>query len=131
VKGARDRSDRTDPTDPVSIRAPREGRDDSVCGACHYDVRRKCYVASNKMQTVLHAPNFSEDMEVIGAAMVDTPESGEFVLCLSRPARVADQRTALKMDYGMKDGRLKLAAKRALAKGLKVVFSMGSGSRLV
>jgi hypothetical protein len=83
------------------------------------------------MQTVLHAPNFSEDMEVIGAAMVDTPESGEFVLCLSRPARVADQRTALKMDYGMKDGRLKLAAKRALAKGLKVVFSMGSGSRLV
>jgi hypothetical protein len=60
-------------------------------GACRYDVRRKCYVASPKMQTVLQEPNFSEAMEMIGAAMVLGPESGEFVLGFSRPSRVADQ----------------------------------------
>ncbi len=60
-------------------------------GACRYDVRRKCYVASAKMKTVLHAPDFGEDMEMIAAAMVGGPEAGEFVLGFSRPARVADQ----------------------------------------
>lgn len=58
--------------------------------ACQYDVRRKCYVASARMQAVLHEPNFSEDMAVVGAAMVDAPEAGEFVLGASRPQRVAD-----------------------------------------
>lgn len=60
-------------------------------GACQYDVRRKCYVASPKMRMVLRVPNFSEDMEMIAAAMVDAPEAGEFVLGFSRPSRVADQ----------------------------------------
>ena len=60
-------------------------------GACQYDVRRKCYVASTKMRTVFQEPNFSEDMEVIGAAMRDGAEFGEFVLGFSRPCRVADQ----------------------------------------
>lgn len=59
-------------------------------GACQYDVRRKCYVASPKMRTVLRVPNFSEDMEMIAGAMVGAPEAGEFVLGFSRPARVAD-----------------------------------------
>lgn len=59
-------------------------------GACQYDVRRKCYVASPRMRTVLHVPDFGEDMEVIAAAMVDAPERGEFVLGFSRPVRVAD-----------------------------------------
>jgi hypothetical protein len=59
--------------------------------ACQYDVRRKCYVASRKMRAVLHEPNFSEAMEMIGAAMVSEPELGEFVLGFSRPSRVADQ----------------------------------------
>ncbi|MDQ8195799.1 hypothetical protein QEH59_15305 [Coraliomargarita sp. SDUM461004] len=59
-------------------------------GACQYDVRRKCYVAAAKMQTVLREPNFSEDMEVVGAAMRDGLEFGEFVLGGSRPRRVAD-----------------------------------------
>ena len=60
-------------------------------GACQYDVRRKCYVASPKMRAVLQEPNFSEAMEMIGAAMVGAPESGEFVLGFSRPSRVADR----------------------------------------
>ena len=59
-------------------------------GACHYNVRRKCYVASNKMQCVLHEPNFSEAMEMIASAMVGRPEAGEFVLGFSRPVRVAN-----------------------------------------
>lgn len=59
-------------------------------GACQYDVRRKCYVASPKMRAVLQEPNFSEAMEMIGAAMVVGAASGEFVLGFSRPARVAD-----------------------------------------
>lgn len=58
--------------------------------ACRYDVRRKCYVASARMQAVLHEPNFSEDMEVVGAAMLGAPEAGEFVLGFSRPLRMAD-----------------------------------------
>lgn len=58
--------------------------------ASQYDVRRKCYVASGRMQAVLHEPNFSEDMEVVGAAMLDAPEAGEFVLGFSRPRRMAD-----------------------------------------
>ena len=58
--------------------------------ACQYDVRRKCYAASARMQAVLHEPNFSEDMEVVGAAMLDAPEAGEFVLGFSRPRRMAD-----------------------------------------
>jgi len=59
-------------------------------GACQYDVRRKCYVASARMESVLHEPNFSEDMEVVSAAMVDAEAGGEFVLGFSRPRRVAD-----------------------------------------
>ena len=66
-------------------------------GACQYDVRRKCYVASPKMQTVLQEPNFSEAMEMIHAAMVDSPEAGEFVLGFSRPSRVADQKLHRKL----------------------------------
>ena len=65
--------------------------------ACQYDVRRKCYVASHKMQTVLQAPNFSEAMEMIGTAMADAPEAGEFVLGFSRPSRVADQASHRKL----------------------------------
>ena len=60
-------------------------------GACQYDVRRKCYVAAAKMQTVLREPNFSEDMEAVGSAMRDELEYGEFVLGGSRPQRVADR----------------------------------------
>lgn len=60
-------------------------------GACQYDVRRKCYVASKKMRSVLYAPDFGDAMEMIGAAMTTAPELGEFVLGFSRPARVADQ----------------------------------------
>jgi len=60
-------------------------------GACQYDVRRKCYVASKRMRPVLHTPNFGESMEMIGAAMVGQPELGEFVLGFSRPARAGDQ----------------------------------------
>ena len=59
-------------------------------GACQYDVRRKCYVASEKMQTVLHEPDFSADLEVIGAAMTAGGERGEFVLGFSRPQRAAN-----------------------------------------
>jgi hypothetical protein len=60
-------------------------------GACQYDVRRKCYVASDRMRRVLCAPDFSEDMEMVGVAMSDAPEAGEFVLGCSRPSRLADQ----------------------------------------
>lgn len=59
-------------------------------GACQYDVRQKCYVASDQMEAVLHEPNFSEDMEVVGAAMLDVATNGEFVLGFSRPRRVAN-----------------------------------------
>ena len=59
-------------------------------GACQYDVRKKCYVASDRMEAVLHEPNFSEDMEVVGAAMLDAATAGEFVLGFSRPRRVAN-----------------------------------------
>ncbi len=66
-------------------------------GACQYDVRRKCYVASPKMRAVLQEPDFSGAMEMIHAAMVDSPEAGEFVLGFSRPARVADQQLHRKL----------------------------------
>lgn len=59
-------------------------------GACQYDVRQKRYVASLKMQTMLCEPNFSEDMDVVGGAMLDASEEGEFVLGFSRPCRIAD-----------------------------------------
>jgi len=66
-------------------------------GACQYDVRRKCYVASKAMRTVLSAASFSEDMEMIGAAMQAKPELGEFVLGFSRPSRVADLKLQRKL----------------------------------
>ncbi|TVP77124.1 MAG: hypothetical protein EA353_11010 [Puniceicoccaceae bacterium] len=66
-------------------------------GACRYDVRRKCYVASSKMKMVLGLPNFSEDMDMIAGAMVASPEAGEFVLGFSRPARVAEPGLQLKL----------------------------------
>jgi hypothetical protein len=59
-------------------------------GACQYDVRQKCYVASQRMRAVLHEPNFTEDMDVISAAMLVDPDRGEFVLGFSRPQRVAN-----------------------------------------
>ncbi len=73
-------------------------------GACQYDVRRKCYVASAKMQTVLHEPNFSEDMEVVGTAMRDGVEYGEFVLGFSRPRRVGDLVIHRKLSLAACDG---------------------------
>lgn len=60
-------------------------------GACQYDVRRKCYVATAQMQAVLREPDFGEAMEVIGGSMRDGADRGEFVLGFSRPQRRADQ----------------------------------------
>lgn len=60
-------------------------------GACQYDVRRKCYVATAQMEAVLREPDFGEAMEVIGGSMRDAAERGEFVLGFSRPQRRADQ----------------------------------------
>jgi len=59
-------------------------------GGCHYDVRRKCYVASESMQTVFQEPDFSADVEVIGGAMIDGEERGEFVLGFNRPRRTGN-----------------------------------------
>ncbi len=56
-------------------------------GGCHYDVRRKCYVASESMEMVFQEPDFSADMEVIRGAMMDREERGEFVLGFNRPQR--------------------------------------------
>jgi hypothetical protein len=58
-------------------------------GACQYDVRRKCYVASPRMRMVLQEPNFSEDMKMIAAAMLDAAEGVAFTMGFSRPRRVA------------------------------------------
>lgn len=59
--------------------------------ACQYDVRRKCYVATGRMEPVLRDPDFGEAMEVIAGSMRDREELGEFVLSFSRPQRRADQ----------------------------------------
>ena len=59
-------------------------------GACQYNVRRKCYVASLRMKAVLREPDFGEDMEMVGTSFRDLSESGEFILGTSRPRRVAD-----------------------------------------
>lgn len=70
-------------------------------GACQYDVRRKCYVATAKMQVVLREPNFGEAMEVIGGSMRDAADSGEFVLRFSRPQRQADQQIQRKLSLAV------------------------------
>jgi hypothetical protein len=70
-------------------------------GACQYDVRRKCYVATAKMQAVLREPNFGEAMEVIGGSMRDAADSGEFVLRFSRPQRRADQQIQRKLSLAV------------------------------
>jgi len=59
-------------------------------GACQYDVRRKCYVASPRMKMLLQLPNFGADMEVIAGAMVDGASGAAFTLGPQHPVRVAD-----------------------------------------
>lgn len=38
-------------------------------GACEYDVRKKCYVAKARMRPCLVEPDFSTDMDIVGASM--------------------------------------------------------------
>lgn len=60
-------------------------------GACAYDVRQKCYAASDKMRPVLQQPDFGEAMAAIAPAMMKSDASGEFVLEVARPRRMVEQ----------------------------------------
>ncbi len=58
--------------------------------ACTYDVRKKCYVASESMKALLQAPDFGEAMSDMAVSMMK--ECGiEFVLGLTRPERTVNR----------------------------------------
>jgi hypothetical protein len=59
-------------------------------GACAYDVRQKCYVASARMRTVLKDADFGEAMGDMANAMMKGEQGGEFILGMSRPQRTAN-----------------------------------------
>jgi predicted DNA-binding transcriptional regulator YafY len=59
-------------------------------GACAYDVRQKCYVASERMRTVLQPADFGEAMHDIASSMMKDEAGGEFILSMTRPQRTAD-----------------------------------------
>jgi predicted DNA-binding transcriptional regulator YafY len=59
-------------------------------GACAYDVRQKCYVASERMRTVLQQADFGEAMHDMASAMMKGEADGEFILGMTRPQRTAN-----------------------------------------
>jgi|GEM_PF-470824 len=59
-------------------------------GACAYDVRQKCYVASARMRTVLKETDFGEAMSDMAGAMMKGEQDGEFILGMTRPQRTAN-----------------------------------------
>ncbi|HBR93160.1 MAG TPA: hypothetical protein DEA90_03245, partial [Opitutae bacterium] len=59
-------------------------------GACSYDVRQKCYVASARMRTVFQQADFGEAMHDMASAMMKDEGEGEFILGMTRPQRTAN-----------------------------------------
>jgi hypothetical protein len=105
----RGRINRRDVCDHFGISLPQATKDlvsytTLNAGACQYDVRRKCYVATGKMRAVLQEPDFSADMAMVGAAMLDRPEGVDFTLGFSRPRRAAATQIHRRLSLSACDG---------------------------